>query len=307
MEDPVPTLRSRQLGDALRKIIRGSGLSQKEVALRLQWDQAWLSRVLSGKRMCSDVDLAALLATCNVVGPERDRLLGLNYEARKPGLLQQFGARLPEQLHVLADLEDHATEIADFQPAMVPGLLQTSEYARALSRGSGHPEDEIDDRVAARMARQALLDRVPEVKFTFFIHELVLRLPVGGDEVMSEQLHHLLRLAVRPKIHLRVVPIAAGAHAGIVGQFKLLDFAGLRPVVYLDGETTQLFLEETAEIAAYRRILKDLAATALDRGQSKELIADLAIDLYPEQGDHNAQRRYERDLLAEEQLQQPQR
>jgi len=163
---------------------------------------------------------------------------------------------------------------------VVPGLLQTGEYARALIRETGNvPPDEVDDRVAARLARQSLFSREHPARFTFYLHEFALRLPVGGPAVMAEQLHHLLRMSTRPYLTLRVVPAARGGHAGTAGPFKLMEFTEFKPVAYLDSQTACLFLEQPEEIAAYQRILGALARTALGEGQCTELIAALATGL----------------------------
>ncbi|TQJ02093.1 hypothetical protein FB471_1810 [Amycolatopsis cihanbeyliensis] len=163
--------------------------------------------------------------------------------------------------------------------------------------------NEIESRVRARLARQALLSRSSRCHFVFFIHEFALRLPVGGAEVMSEQLHHLLRLSVRPYVTVRVIPAAAGAHAGVAGAFMLIESAEFAPVVYLDSETSSLFLETREEVAAHRLVLKTLASTALDERESRELIAEWAIDLYGRREDHHAHAGAGRDCLAHEQLQ----
>jgi hypothetical protein len=115
----------------------------------------------------------------------------------------------------------------------------------------------------------------------------VLRLPVGGAAVMSEQLHHLLRMAVRPYLTLRVLPASLGAHAATAGSFILMEFAEFKPVVYLDSETSSVFLELPVEIDAYRSILAALAQTALGEEDSRELIATLATELYADREDHD--------------------
>jgi hypothetical protein len=114
-----------------------------------------------------------------------------------------------------------------------------------------------------------------------------LRLPIGGPTVMSDQLHHLLRMSVRPYLTLRVVPAALGAHAGLSGHFILMEFAEFRPVVFLDSETSSLFLERREEANAYQRILGALAHTALGEGESRELIATVATELYADREDHH--------------------
>jgi transcriptional regulator with XRE-family HTH domain len=279
MDDRETTVRGRELGEGLRGAMLGSGLTGREAARRLGWSDSRVSRLLSGKRGGTTEDVSAFLAICGTTGRERDRLLELCREMSRTGWLQQHGRRLPEQLRTLIDHEDRAVTIGEFQPIVVPGLLQTADYARALLSGTGTlPREELDDRVTARLARQSVFGR--GTRFTFFLHEFALRLPAGSAEVMSEQLHHLLRLSVRPYLTVRIVPAAAGVHAGIAGAFKLLEFAAIKPVVYLDSETASLFLEEEPEIATYREVMRALADTALDEGQSRDLIAGLATELY---------------------------
>jgi hypothetical protein len=153
------------------------------------------------------------------------------------------------------------------------------------------PRDEIEDRVKARLARQAVLSRSRPPLCRFFVHEFVLRTPVGGPVVMSDQLHYLLRMSVRPSLTLRVLRANVGAHAGMSGPFTLMDIPEFKPVVYLDSENSSLFLETPAQIDGYRNIVAALEDTALDEGQSRELISSVALEF---KVDHD---------LAEEQLQ----
>lgn len=281
MRDRQPTVRSRELGAGLRQAMEKARFSGKETARRLGWSDSRVSRLLGGTRGGSEVDVSAFLAVCGVKGRERDRLLSLCKDQHTPGWFQQHGSRLPRQVRTLVDHENKATVIGEYQSTLIPGLLQTGDYARALIKASGAvPESEFDDRVAARLARQNLLSRDRPPTFTFFVHEFVLRLPVGGAEVMSDQLHYLLRLSVRTNLTLRVLPSAIGAHAGCAGSFKLMEFAEFKPIVYLDSETSSLFLEEPEEISAYKRILAALEDTTLDEGQSREMIASVATELY---------------------------
>lgn len=169
----------------------------------------------------------------------------------------------------------------------MPGLLQTGEYARAvIGRIVNVPAEEVGDRVAARLARQSLFSQERPAAATFYLHESALRLPVGGPAVMAEQLRHLHRMSARPYLSLRVVPITLGAHAATAGAFRLMEFAEFRPVVYLESETSSVFLERAVEIQAYRNILASLAETALTEGQSRKLIAALATELYADGDNH---------------------
>ncbi|MEO7196323.1 MAG: helix-turn-helix transcriptional regulator [Pseudonocardiaceae bacterium] len=283
-----PTIRSRELGDGLREAMKKADLSGRQAAQRLGLSPSMVSMLLSGKRGAKEVDIAAFLGACQVKSPERERLLALCREQDTPGWFQQHGSRLPKQLMTLIDHENKAVVISDFQPMVVPGLLQTAEYARSLIRESGIlPPGEIDDRVAARLGRQCLFSRERPARFSYYLHEFALRLPVGGRAVMAEQLEHLLRMARRSYLTLRVVPAARGGHAGIAGPFMLMEFAEFKPVAYLESETACLFLERPEEIAAYQHILRVLARTALSEQQSMQLIAALAAGLAPDREDHD--------------------
>ncbi|MGH3693935.1 MAG: helix-turn-helix domain-containing protein [Pseudonocardiaceae bacterium] len=281
MGDREATVRSRELGEGLRRVMERAGLNGRQVAHQLGLSPSWISRLLTGKRNATPVQVAAFLALCRVTGTERDRLLALCDEQHIPGWFQQHGSRLPQQLVTYIDHETKAIAISEFQEPGVPGLLQTGHYARAVLRSSGNmPAEEVDDRVAARLARQSLFSRDLPPRLTFYLHEFVLRLPVGGPVVMSDQLHHLLRMSMLPCVTLRVVPAALGAHAALAGPFILMEFADFRPVIYLESETASVFLEQPVEIEAYQHILGSLAQTALGEGQSRELIASLATELY---------------------------
>ncbi|MGH3802704.1 MAG: helix-turn-helix domain-containing protein [Pseudonocardiaceae bacterium] len=288
MRDREPTIRSRELGEGLRRAMERAGLNGKQAAHLLGWSPSWVSRLLSGKRGGSEVDIAAFLGVCRVKAPERDRLLALCQEHNTPGWLQQHGSRLPKQLVTLIDHENKAVAISEFEAIFVPGLLQTGEYARAvISRNVNVPSEEIDERVTARLTRQSLFSRDYPPRFTFYVHEFVLRTPVGGAAVMADQLHHLLRMSVRSYLTLRVLPASLGAHAAMTGAFRLMEFAEFKPVVYLESETSSLFLEKRDEIQAYQRILAALAETALSEGESRELIAALATEFSADRGDYD--------------------
>ncbi|MGH4026627.1 MAG: helix-turn-helix domain-containing protein [Pseudonocardiaceae bacterium] len=288
MSNREPTVRSRELGDGLRQVMRQAGLSGKDAAHLLGWSPSWVSRLLSGRRGATEVDVAAFLGVCRVRGPERDRLLALCQEQHTPGWLQQHGSRLPKQLVTLIDHENRAATISAFEAIFVPGLLQTGEYARAvISSNVNVPPDEVDDRVAARLARQNLFSRNRPPRLTFYLHESALRTPVGGRAVMREQLHHLVRMSTRSYLTVRVVPFSRGAHAAMTGAFWFMEFTEYKPVAYLESETSCLFLEKPEEITAYRNILDALAETALGEGQSREFIATLATGYYGNREDHD--------------------
>jgi transcriptional regulator with XRE-family HTH domain len=289
MQDREPTIRSRELGEGLRRAMQHAGLTGKDVARLLDLSPSWVSRLISGKRNVTAVQASAFLAVCRAPSAERERLLELCDDQHTPGWFQQHGSRLPLQLVTLIDHENKAVAISEFQSTVLPGVLQTGDYARALLKEAGRvPVDEIDARVAARLARQGLFSRDRPARFIFYLHEFVLRLPVGGPAVMVDQLQQLERMSRRPYLTLRVVLASLGAHAATAGSFTLMEFSEFKPVVYLESETSSLFLEKPVEIAAYQDILESLAQTALGEGESRELIATLATELSADRKDYDA-------------------
>jgi transcriptional regulator with XRE-family HTH domain len=280
MHDREPTVRSRELGESLRRVMEHAGYNGTTIAQRLGWSQGHVSRLLSGKRGGSILDVSAFLAVCAVTGAERDRLLTLTPQNTEPGWFLPHGARRPTRPATLIHHEHRASTISQFEPTLIPDLLQTRDYARATLLEAGTiPTSEIDDQVEARRRRQDLFGWFTPPRFVFYIHEFALRLRVGGPEVMSKQLHHLLRMSVHPTVSVRIVPATRGAHAAIHGPFRLLEFKNAHPVAYLETETASVFLELSSETEAYQAILAKLATTALPVGPSRELIARIATEL----------------------------
>jgi transcriptional regulator with XRE-family HTH domain len=273
MKDRDPTVRSHALGERLRKAMENAGYNGTQMADELGWSQGKVSRLLAGKRGGSDIDVSAFLAVCKVKGAERERLLRLSEEHTRPGWWVQHGSVVPSEISALIDLEAKMANLCEFQNLLVPSFLRTPEYARAvLCRSVNVPHEEIDDRVQALAARQEVLNQPRAPICTFFLHENVLRLPIGGPMVLADQLHHLLRVSVRSNVTIRVVPMRVGTHAGMAGSFTVLVVRNFKTVVYLENETSSIFLETPAEMQAYRGIVAALNETALDERHSRDLI-----------------------------------
>jgi uncharacterized protein DUF5753/helix-turn-helix protein len=286
MYDHEPTVRSRELGLALLRAIGTAGLNQSDLAEMLGWSPSKVSRMISGKRCASTEDVAAVLAVGGIVGPKRQELLEMARFATERGWWQDFGNRLPPELRTLSDHEDSALAITSFDTSYIPGLLQTPDYARALFAANRTiPESEIDDRVAAREQRQRIFDRQFPGQFRFFVDEYAVARTGPGKEIMSGQVHHLLRMSVRPYIEVRVVPEDAGFHAG-QQAFKLMEFTEINPVVHLENQTSVLFMERDDTIAAYRDELSGLSKVALDEHQSRSWLAAVASRLGEERHAH---------------------
>jgi hypothetical protein len=269
------TVRGREFGAGVRAVVDATGMSHRAISELLGWDPQKVSDLLTGKGGVDEIDFARLLGLCRVPEEEFDHLMALLKVSREKGWWQHYGPGLPLQLRTLFEHEDVAKEIVSWHLALVPGLLQVPEYMRPLISvwPTIKKPEQVEQRVKVRVERQRVLDG--RRSFVFYVHEQALRLPVGGDSVWREQLHHLLRMSVRPYIHLRVVPTAIGAHAGTMGEFKVMKFEKLSPVVYLETNNSCIFLEDKATLDLYTDILKSLDGVALDEEESRRLITDL--------------------------------
>jgi transcriptional regulator with XRE-family HTH domain len=272
------TARGRALGAELRAWRERAGLGSNELARSLSWSPTKVSNIESGRRGVSEVDAAMYLACCRVPGDDIQQVLQFFHD-QHDYWVQPHGDHLSDQLRSLITLETTATAISSFELAVVPGLLQTEDYARALITGSGlAPSEAIEPRVRARKDRQVLLRRHRPPDCVFFVHENALRLPVGNDAIMNDQLLHLVFASARPHINIRVVPTAAGPHAGVGGAFRLMENPSAKPVVYLTNDVASMFLDQPECVARYRHMLATLASVALNEGESRTWLAQLASD-----------------------------
>jgi transcriptional regulator with XRE-family HTH domain len=271
------TARARELGGELRRVRERAKLSGHALARQLGWPPPKISRLETGKRGVSEVEIAIFLARCGVSPEEMDRLTHLARVCDNGYRLQSHGDKLPEELLSLIKLETTTDGVFDYDPTLIPGLLQTESYVRELLRWGKYPTGpDFESRVNARLARHAIFNRRWPPQLTFCIHEHALRSVVGGPELMHEQILHLVLTSSSPRCQVRVVPAAAAPFGVFGGSFRFLRFADDPPVVYAQTHTASLFLEEETEIRRYRDLLEDLDLAALDRGQSREWLAALA-------------------------------
>jgi len=297
MRDHEPTVRSRELGYALARAAEIRGLNGKQLADLLGWSPSKISRLFRGRRGASTEDVSALLAVCGIIGPKRAELLEIARRAYQPGWWQEYGDRLPLELRTLSDHEDAAIAITNFENVVVPGLLQTADYMRALMRVSpAIPAAEMDERVEARLRRQDVFGRRPPARFRFFLDEYALTRTGPGREIMSEQVHHLLRMSVRTYLEVRIIPDAIGFHASRE-SFKLMEFTEFQPVVHIENQTSVLFLERGDTIAGYRKIVAHLDKVALDEEHSRAWLTALAARLGEPREDHDEQPPLEEEFL----------
>lgn len=272
-----PTIVGRGLGGELRELRQARRLSTRKAADQLGWQASKISRMENGKQGIRVEDVASLLVVYHVIGDERQRLLKMAERSGEPGWWEVIGG-LSAESRTLIQLEAEATAIVDFEPLLVPGLLQVPDYTRALMRAGGLADMDAQARVAARLGRQAILSRDEPPALHVIVDEMVLRRVLGGRRVMARQLRHLIEAAERPNVTLRVVPFAVGGHTGLDGSFAILDFPRNRSVVYLDHKISGLFLEEPEQVALFRREADRLNEVALAAAASLDFVARVATE-----------------------------
>jgi transcriptional regulator with XRE-family HTH domain len=274
------TVRLKLIGQELRAYRDAAGLTLREVEHRFGIDTTRLCRLETGEREPRCDEVAGLLAVYGVVGAERRYLLELLQDDDRHGLLQRHRDTMAQRIATLKFLESHATRIISFESLLIPGLLQTVPYAQALMRNVGmFKDDVIDDRVARRIRRQAVLRKAVAPQFEAIIMEHALRNVVGDPAVMREQLVYLTEAARRPNITIRIIPASAGNHPGFEGPFHWLSFRHRHGVVALMNRTFDLYLEDDSDRMAYNLVLVELLSVALDQEGSIALLGDIATQL----------------------------
>ncbi|GAA2498044.1 helix-turn-helix transcriptional regulator [Streptomyces gobitricini] len=271
-----PTVRGRRLGAELRRLRLASGLTGTQVAARLLISQAKVSHMETGRRAVSARDVRDL---CRLYGVTDqgvvDFLMELARESGRQGWWYAYGD-IPHSVYV--GLEAEAASIRTYEPMVVPGLLQTPAYAAAVIDET-IPQVTVEQsaaRLKVRLRRQhRIYDPARRLSLWAVLDESTLRRVVGSREIMREQLEHLHALSTEPHITVQVLPHAAGAHPGLLGQFSLLCFPDNRQtVVYLEKFTSDLYLEKPSDVRHYSTTYAHLQAQALSPEHTRDLLAD---------------------------------
>ncbi|MCL2550814.1 MAG: helix-turn-helix domain-containing protein [Actinomycetia bacterium] len=276
----VPAVRRRRLGEELRRLRDLSGLTSGEAALRAGWHQSKVSRIETGRSTVTVADVGVLLDVYAVRDRRvRDLLTMLAGRAHRRGWWHEFRDVLPVEYRDFITLETGAGRILSMENSVVPGLLQTPAYARALTAGV-MPQlaaDEVAALAEVRTARQSVLRQDPPPRLEAVLDEAVLRRDVGGPEVMDGQLAHLEEAARLPHVRLRVVPFGAGGHPGVTNSFVIFEFPQMPEldVVVVDHLTGSLHVDRTEDVAAYTAAFTGLRARALPCEESAALIAGI--------------------------------
>jgi transcriptional regulator with XRE-family HTH domain len=279
----APPVRRRLLGAALRRFREQAGYTLDDGARILECDRSKISRIETGQRGVRPKELRELLVEYGVDDGRRDALLTIARQTSQTGWWQSYSHVLSDAYQDFIGLEASAMTAWTYEAQLVPGLLQTEDYARAIAAASlvAESQDEREQFLQARLLRQQVLTRDHPLKLWAILSEGALRQLVGGSEIMRDQLRHLVEInSSLPNVDLQVLPFAAGAHAATSGPFVIMKFpeAPDLGVVYLEGQTGGIYLESTDEVARYTLVFEHLRATALSAPASMRLIEEVTRD-----------------------------
>jgi transcriptional regulator with XRE-family HTH domain len=281
--DPGSTVPRRQLGRHLRQLREDALITLKAAAEALEWSPQKLWRIENGATSMRSLDVDAM---CRVYGasPEMtSALTALAKETKAKGWWHAYGDGIPGWFELYVGLEAATSGLRHYAPELVPGLLQIPEYIAAVTR-LGFPElnpSEVERRVALRLGRQKLLARnmpaAPDA--CFVLNEAVLLRGAGDRPAMVTQLRHLMTMATRPNVSVRVLPMSAGLHpAAFCGEFTILEFptngnrAGEPTTIYSESLTGALYLDKPAEVKEYEDVWAALMEASLDEVDSLSFI-----------------------------------
>ncbi|SHN32580.1 helix-turn-helix domain-containing protein [Cryptosporangium aurantiacum] len=278
-----PTVRRRRLGQELRALREAKGMTVEQVAKELDWSPSKVSRIETTPIKVGTVDLRALLDVYEVF--EKDRragMLELGKESREPAWWMSVNDRTPvDSFKAFIGFEAEAHQILTYEPTIIPGLLQTEAYMRALMRALFTRDADIEEAVKLRLTRQELLTSGDDpLKYTAIIDEAALRRPAGGvrrREVMREQIEKLLTLSERSNIAIRVLPLANGLHPGMNGAFTVVELPHPDDpdIVWLEAFTVGAMLSSKEDVRYYNRVFDGVQQESLGRDASENFLQEM--------------------------------
>ncbi|MDR7301048.1 helix-turn-helix domain-containing protein [Haloactinomyces albus] len=272
------TPKARALGAELRELREDRQVSQRTLSQRVAISNASLSRYETGERVPSPEDVASIVTALGDGGMVREHLIEMARDAAQPNWLSSGASGIHRELTTLIEFERTATSIVEVSPMIVPGLLQTADYAREIM--SGMSSAELETHVTMRAGRRDVLTRRRPVEFEAFIVEHVLRTPIGGSDVMADQLHHMTQMAELPNVTLYVVPSGLSRwHLALEGAFIYFEFPKAAPIVNLEHYRSSAYLHDSEDVSDYSRAITTLRETAMSPTESAELIASCVKEM----------------------------
>lgn len=262
------TPKARALGGALRQARTDSGVKLRELAAKINRDPGVLSRWETGDRTPKPEHVAQVLTTLGVRGATYDDIMSLAYDTDAPLWVATSLPEQRQQLAALVDSERTARRITVVAPLLIPGLLQTEDYIRAIMSSGGVEPSEIVTRVAIRIARKEAITRENSVPLIAFVGEAALNQLIGDRQVMLEQFKYLLRICSRPNVTFRVFPFDSGWHPALEGAFGLIEPEQEPPVVQLENRRSGFFLHGDDDVTLYRDAIRSIGDVALTENES---------------------------------------
>ncbi|MGL5817935.1 MAG: DUF5753 domain-containing protein [Phycicoccus sp.] len=269
------------IGARLRRLREGRGLSREEAGYVIRASESKMSRLESGRVAFKERDVSDLLVLYGVTDPEqRESFQNMVRDANRPGWWREYDDVLPGWFNTYVGLEEATVRIRAYETGLIPGLLQTPEYARAvLSAVQPQPPDRYLDRaVSLRMARQKIFTREDPPHVWFVIDEAALHRTVGDAGILAEQLRHLVEVADSGHAVIQVLPLQAPVHLATGGSFTILRFqdADLPDVVYIEELISAHYLDKPQHVDRYTEAMDHLTTSALDPERTRQLLDDLA-------------------------------
>ncbi len=273
-----PTVRRMLIGAQLRQLRIEQGISREQAGAAIRGSEWKIHRLENGQVGFKERDIVDLLRLYGVTDPkEVAALVTMASEGNRPGWWHQYSDLLPQWFRAYVDLESAAALIRTYQGQLVPGLLQTEEYTRAVIDGAqlDEPPEEAERRVALRMARQTLLRQAHAPRLWAVVDEAALRRPVGDPKVMRGQLERLIEASKLPSVILQVLPFNAGAHPAMVGAFSILRFAGreLPDIVYVEHLTNAVYLDKRDDVDQYLQAMDEICSRCQPPGRTVEFLS----------------------------------
>jgi transcriptional regulator with XRE-family HTH domain len=279
-EPASPTVRRRRLAAELRRLRERADLTGDFVAGQMGWSASKVSRIENAHTALQPTEIKKLLSLYGIEGRYADELTELAQEAKRKGWWKAYSDALPDLHTAYIGLEAEATAAWHWSPEVVPGLLQTEDYAREVLRtaNGAAPPREIERMVEARIVRQRLLQRDPPFKLTAVIDESVLMRLIGNDMIMLRQIDRLLEVSEYSHVSLRVLPLS-GVHPVVAGAFTLLQFGavhevGYHDIAYVEHFTNAVYIEAERDTFQFQLGFKKLSFAALDEEPSRDRLIE---------------------------------
>ena len=272
-----PTALRIMLGAQLRRLREAKRITLEDAGYAIRASGSKMSRLETGRVSFKSRDIADLLTVYGVTDQqERAALQELARQASAMGWWHDYADIMPSWFEPYVGLEEAASSVRCYEIQLIPGLVQTADYARAITRlcHPGGSAAEIERRVSLRMGRQAVLSRQAAAHLWLVLEEAALHRPVGGPDVMRAQLRHLLSISARPNVTLQVIPLSKGGNVAAGGPFTILRFGApeLPDVVYIEQLTSALYLDKRETVDHYLAVMERLCVEALPAAGSLEMI-----------------------------------